>query len=136
MPNFTAGPWYWHRDSYGRVSLRTPDRGNLVVMDFCRKGMNGATVRFAEWPGIYSGVQRQRLGGILEEASHWSGPAPGTGINHPDARLITAAPAQFALLDEALDLVPRMSDDDPIAPALVDWCRRVRTLRIETTGGA
>lgn len=31
-----------------------------------------------------------------------------------------------ALLVEALDLVPRMSDDDPIAPALADWCHKVR----------
>lgn len=31
-----------------------------------------------------------------------------------------------ALLVEALDLVPRISDDDPMAPALADWCRKVR----------
>jgi hypothetical protein len=31
-----------------------------------------------------------------------------------------------ALLADALDLAPRMSDDDPIAPALADWCWRAR----------
>jgi hypothetical protein len=30
------------------------------------------------------------------------------------------------LLVEAMDLVPRMSDDDPIAPALAEWLRKVR----------
>ena len=31
------------------------------------------------------------------------------------------------LLTEALDLVPRISGDDPMAPALAEWCRKVRT---------
>ena len=31
-----------------------------------------------------------------------------------------------ALLEEALDLVPRIGEDDPMATALLDWCRRVR----------
>lgn len=36
--------------------------------------------------------------------------------------------AAYALLREALDLVPRMSEDDPIAPALADWCYRARSM--------
>lgn len=32
------------------------------------------------------------------------------------------------LLVEALDMVPRISDDDPMAPALREWCREVRAL--------
>jgi hypothetical protein len=45
-----------------------------------------------------------------------------------NARLIAAAPEQNALLVEALDLVPRISEDDPITPALAEWCRRVRAV--------
>jgi hypothetical protein len=30
------------------------------------------------------------------------------------------------LLAEAIDLVPRVSDDDPMVPALVEWLRKVR----------
>lgn len=86
----TPGPWYWHIDSQGAPSLRTPDRGQLIVMDFGRLGMQRGTARFAEWPGISSGVQRQRLGGILCDAKHWF--SPESGINHPDARLIAASP--------------------------------------------
>ena len=37
-----------------------------------------------------------------------------------------------SLIDEARDLCPRMSDDDPIAPALADWCRRARAALKDT----
>ena len=38
------------------------------------------------------------------------------------------------LLTEALDLVPRISGDDPMAPALADWCRKVRATSTVTGG--
>lgn len=52
----------------------------------------------------------------------------GTQQQDLDATIdaIRAEPARV-LLEEALDLVPRMNDDDPIAPALADWCARVRS---------
>jgi hypothetical protein len=50
------------------------------------------------------------------------------------ARLIEAAPEQNALLVEALDLVPRISDDDPMAPALAEWCKRVRIIIAKAKG--
>lgn len=53
-----------------------------------------------------------------------------------DARLIATAPEQHNLLTEALDLVPRMSEDDPIAPALAEWCQRVRTVVAKAKGSA
>ena len=34
----------------------------------------------------------------------------------------------IAGLTEALDLVPRISDDDPMAPALAQWCRGAQTV--------
>lgn len=43
-------------------------------------------------------------------------------------RLEEGAPQMQALLTEALDLAPRVSDDDPMAPALTEWCRRARAL--------
>lgn len=45
-----------------------------------------------------------------------------------ECRLEEGAPQMQALLTEALDLVPRVSDDDPMAPALAEWCRRARAL--------
>lgn len=41
-------------------------------------------------------------------------------------RLEKGAPQMQALLTEALDLVPRVSDDDPMSSALAEWCQRVR----------
>ena len=81
-PKHTPGPWYWHTDHAGSVSLRTPDRGNLIVMDFVRKGMNGANPRLAYWQGLPGGAQRERMGGILDTFN----------AEHPDAALIAAAP--------------------------------------------
>jgi hypothetical protein len=40
--------------------------------------------------------------------------------------LYAEPPRSTALLTEALDLVPRISDDDPMAPALAEWCGKVR----------
>lgn len=77
----TPGPWYWHTDFQGRVSLRTPDRGQLIVMQFVRQGMQGAAPRFSHWKGYAEGQPRGRSGGVME-----------VGIDHPDARLIAAAP--------------------------------------------
>lgn len=51
-----------------------------------------------------------------------------------NARLIEAAPDQYDLLTEALDLVPRISDDDPMAAELFEWCRKARAAIAKTTG--
>lgn len=94
MRAHTRGPWYWHTDSEGRVSLRTPDRGNLVVMDFVRRGMNAAQPRFAHWRDMEKGAERERFGGILE-----------AGIDHSDAVLIATAPDLFLAARLARDVV-------------------------------
>lgn len=96
----TPGPWYWHVDQSGRVSLRTPDRGNLIVMDLCRKGMQGAEPRFAHWTGLFQGEPRERKGGVLE-----------VGLEHPDARLIAAAPCLLAELQTARNYMASMLEE-------------------------
>jgi hypothetical protein len=50
------------------------------------------------------------------------------------ARIREAASKQNALLIEALDLVPRISDDEPMAPALAEWCRNARLLLARARG--
>ena len=48
-------------------------------------------------------------------------------LNH--ARSLERDRAELiAGLTEALDLVPRISDDDPMAPALAQWCRGAKTV--------
>jgi hypothetical protein len=85
----TPGPWEWCENSRGKY-LATPDRGHLTVMDCVRLGMSGAQPRFAVWEG----PQRERMGGIMFSASEL------TLADHPDARLIAAAPELLAALEE------------------------------------
>lgn len=84
---FTEGPWQWRSHDGGRVYLETPDRGRLTVLCFDRKGMQGATPRFAQWDRIAEGAPRERLGGIMVDGIHLP-----DGRLHPDARLIELAP--------------------------------------------
>lgn len=79
--NHTPGPWHWIRKEHG-TWLGTLDRGMLVVMDFIRFGMNGAQPRFAKWQDEVRG----RLGGVMQKAMEIE------VDDHPDARLIAAAP--------------------------------------------
>lgn len=82
MKEHTPGPWEWIKCG-DRIQLSTPNRGRLIVMDFVRKGMNGAQPRFAEWKG----EARERLGGIMRPLDEMNLPE-----RHPDAALIAAAP--------------------------------------------
>lgn len=88
MNNHTPLPWIW-KQSGNCTMLCTPDRGQLVIMDFVRCGMNGAEPRFAVWEG----KDRGRLGGILKPAKSFK-----NLYDHPDARLIAMAPALYEAL--------------------------------------
>jgi hypothetical protein len=105
----TSGPWEWFERQPGRPYLATPDRGQLYVLGFERKGMQGAGPVFSHWPGIEDGAARERKGGIME---------PGLllrdGSMHPDARLIAAAPDMLAALQRAVacGMVPATSAND------------------------
>lgn len=95
----TPGPWKWHVGPDG-VDLRTPNRGQLIIM---APGRRVGDVRFA---------QRRELdrGGILRSATEFikDGSPLRAGfhdIDNPDARLIAAAPDLLAAAEAALPLL-------------------------------
>jgi hypothetical protein len=75
--------------------LATPDRGRLYVMQPVRCGMQGGTLRFADW----GGGERGRRGGVMQQAAEHC--RDGV-LMHPDALLIAAAPDLLEALERLL----------------------------------
>lgn len=99
----TEGPWRFefNRDAKAVHLVGGNPRYDLTVVDFNRWGMNSATVRFRRT--LAQGLQ------IMEPASAYAVPVKGRehhaswfkAINHPDARLIEAAPTMVRALIRA-----------------------------------
>ena len=88
----THGPWYWHIDKKNKeVYLRS---SKMYVMGFCRYAMYGAQPIF---------LNELRL---TQKAENFSAVVPGREhhadwyqtIDHPDARLIAAAPEMLEVI--------------------------------------
>lgn len=92
--NHTSGPWKWFVNTKSNtVYLATPNRGRLSVMDFVRWGMQNAQPRFREDDLLCY----MRSAKELVEPDH-NGAA--SEIDHPDAKLIAAAPDLLEVLWE------------------------------------
>jgi hypothetical protein len=99
MSKFTAGKWRWELNLKSkRVSLCGGKKPfDLIVMDFERWGMGSAIPRFR------TGTEEQN---IMKKAFEFAAIVPGRehhkdwfqAIDHPDARLIAAAPEAYELL--------------------------------------
>jgi hypothetical protein len=106
-PKFTPGPWGWfgNTDS-NEIYLATPDRGMRFIMRFRRWGMNKGQpsfqlngrmidaknlVKFDVGDGQATGVEAGKADpGVYR--------MDVVDIDHPDARLIAAAPCLLAML--------------------------------------
>lgn len=95
----TPGPWQWAFRG-DTIYLLHPMRGHLTVMDFVRQGMNGAQPRFA----VRKGDERENMGGLMVKGCEMK------LADHPDARLIAAAPELLAMLKVALNAIIEAGD--------------------------
>jgi hypothetical protein len=118
----TPGPWAWEVTASGEIRLQTPDRGKLYVMGFARQGMRGAQPRFSLW----GDGPRERRGGIMHDFIE------AGGDEHPDARLIAAAPDLLAVVLELQESAAYWSEYD-VPIGIVD---RINAAVAKATGGA
>lgn len=109
MGEHTPGPWQWDVRTNGALALVHPHRGWLIVMDFVRLGMQSGTARFAEWKGD----DRLNMGGIMKPAHQLD------LANHPDARLIAAAPCLLEACEHVMATWAGEPNEDNAALSLV-----------------
>ena len=92
MSGYTKGPWTWNVNSTHKVCELRGGNGDLSVMTFTRWGMSGAAPVFWFWRGNLSDepMRADKIATTLKGREHhksWR-----QDIDHPDARLIAAAP--------------------------------------------
>lgn len=101
----TPGPWRWelNLDSRELALCGGKQPFDLDILQPCRWGMNGATIRFRE-PSVDGNVMR-----APHEVAGWHAPFQGRehharwlqNVTHPDARLMAAAPELLEELEKA-----------------------------------
>ena len=118
MSKHTPGPWWWKvNESIKQVELYGMQNGHWdTVMAFRRWGFKGAQPYF-------------NTGGLLHSVSELAVAVPGRehhaswfkDINHPDARLIVAAPDLLNAASQALEVLTKhhgLSDEAPVVVGL------------------
>jgi hypothetical protein len=96
----TPGPWKWRCNTGTSPKLVTVGRGEIYIMGAARHGLNDATFTFQKHQADCDG-QCDGCGRMLKAVNFGTPDYNGNyEINHPDARLIAAAPELLANLRE------------------------------------
>lgn len=113
----TPGPWRWEvNESSKSVHLvGGKPMFDLTIIDFERWGMNSATMRLRD-----TAIDGMNL---MDRCTVWAKKVPGRehhaswfkDIDHPDTRLIAAAPDLLAALQDLLRVASVRIDDPRIA---------------------
>lgn len=141
MTAHTPGPWRWEVNrAHKSVKLcgGPPKQGygkyDLTVLGFKRYGMTGAAPEFWDW-------NLQRLYGTPHRADELAIAVDGrehhsdwfADIDHPDARLIAAAPCLLDALNEAESFISGFEDDE-LQEGVDEMLRRIRDAISKATG--
>lgn len=113
---FTPGPWRWELNEQAKQinlcgGIPTFDK---TVMGFNRYGFQNAIPTFNDEPNggyciMHKATKYAEVVEGREHHAHWF-----KAINHPDARLICAAPEMYGLLKNLIELPA--SDMDALRP--------------------
>jgi hypothetical protein len=100
LAGHTPGPWRWEINLHSKQLKLCGGRNpyDLTVMDFTRWGMSGAKARFLR--------SHEGAGMLMHDAEDFAAIVPGREhharwfqtLEHPDARLIAAAPRLLQVL--------------------------------------
>lgn len=147
----TKGPWKWDINPSSKVvRLRGGvPKHDMNVMDFVRWGFSGATPRF--------NIERRENLHLMCKACEISKPEPGREhhadwhqiIDHPDARLIAAAPTMYedlkrerAIKEELIEALEYLREnciaysESPIDPEIQEAIEMAEAAIRKAKGGA
>lgn len=118
---YTKGPWTWYGNSMStapRYYLATDYGGRITVMDLVRAGVQGAQPRFREDRVMVPAAEMVRYDVDPSVRGRTAAKAGSTvyredfsDIDHPDARLIVAAPDMADALIALIAIRPSNWDD-------------------------
>ena len=114
--SYTPGPWRWEINLQSKCLDLVGGRPqyDLTIIDFERWGMNKATMRLRDT--AHDGMNLMYR---VHERPDWIAPEQGREhhqqwhqlLNHPDARLISAAPDLLEALKLAQSIIGRPDDE-------------------------